>query len=211
MSANAAFVEALRGFIPKPTAQVFPVTVRAVEADTCTVRLLDSDLELDEVRLKATPGDGSEKGIRIYPKVGSTALVGVVNNDTTDLVLLQCDELQSVVLHMDFAKITVEGDEVRVESASVEMGKNGLSVTVGDKLTASKNGVTLELDSALKVTKGGLIFEVGDKVKISHSAGGVTTSFAGALYELITAVGTAQGANVPLLNQVATKIATVLQ
>jgi hypothetical protein len=214
MSATAAFVDAIRALHPKPTTQIFPVTVTAVQADTCTIRLIDADIELDEVRLKATPGDGSEKGIRIYPKVGSFALVGLVNDDTTDLLLLQCDELQQVVLFMDSAKITVNGDNVTVENGTVNAGKNGLTVSIGDKLIASKNGVTLELDSALKVTKGALQFEVGDKVKIAYSAGGVTTSLSGALFDLITAVGQCTSANPAglsaSLSQVATKIGTVL-
>jgi len=66
---------------------------------TCKVQLTDgSGLELEDVKLKAVTGSGSELGCLIYPKVKSFVSICMIDDDPSNLRVLDCTEIESVSL-----------------------------------------------------------------------------------------------------------------
>ncbi|MCW3088935.1 MAG: hypothetical protein JWP81_4 [Ferruginibacter sp.] len=112
-------IEALKnGINPPPPTALIPVEVVGITGETCTV--MYGDLELTDVRLKATENGNSNK-LMLLPKVGSMVLVGSLTGDLNDLAVLKIDELAkveyiqdgfSLVLDTTDGKFSIENDEV---------------------------------------------------------------------------------------------------
>lgn len=109
----------IRALANKDTFQVFQAEVTSVdqENDVCDVKMIENDLDLYDVRLKATI-DGSSKGILIVPTVGSKVLVGVINNNLNDLFIAQFSEVD--LIQYDDGSF---GGLVRADNLKTELDK----------------------------------------------------------------------------------------
>lgn len=148
MKKGQAFVQALGSLTARPGAQVFAATVLSIEGSTCTVRALESDVEMDDVRLKATSND-DEQALLIVPKAGSLVLVGMVNDDATDLYLVRCDAIDKLALQIGNVKVFVTGETVSVTRGPVE-------VTIGEKVELKQGEVKMSLDSKVGIEANGV-------------------------------------------------------
>lgn len=114
---------------------LFNAEVKSVEGESCTVMV--GELELDEVRLKATINDEDNK-IIVVPKVGSKVLIGSLSGDLADLSVLKIDEIE---------KIEYEQDGLSIEIDSVSK-----KVSVKNESTSLKD-IMQELSDLLKQFK----------------------------------------------------------
>ncbi len=134
MTARERTRDALRALLNKGGGAqgVMPATVVSLEGSTCTVRLLDSAVEYDGVRMKATP-DSATEGIRAVPKAGSLVLVGPVADDDTDLMVLLCDALESLTVTIGDRSLSIDGDSVTLTqgNATVEVKGGKVKVEAG--------------------------------------------------------------------------------
>lgn len=70
---------------------------------------LDAGADMFDVRLKAKLSQVG--GIEIVPKVGSTLLVGIINNDDRQAFVLMVSEVESILLSSE-TPIKLQGDEL---------------------------------------------------------------------------------------------------
>jgi hypothetical protein len=126
--------------------QVYPAEIRSVETNTCTVRILSSDLEVEGVKLIAD-SDASEKVV-FYPRVGSTVLVGCIENELSSLYVAQCTEIDGFDLIIGDSAIG--GDKnmmlmkssktfVSVEKNKLSIAQDGVEITLANKKVSIKN------------------------------------------------------------------------
>lgn len=108
MDKTQKLIDTLKNLNPKETIQVFPVQVVSVEENSCTVSF--SEIEQDEVRLKASLNDISE-GLRVLPKVDSTVLVLKIGNDIENLLVIAVDEIDQIRIKIDDSSITYNSNE----------------------------------------------------------------------------------------------------
>lgn len=67
-----------------------------VDGDSCSILL--GDLELSDVRLRATVGETGEGLLLVTPVVGSVVLVGSLTGDYRDLAVLSVDQFSEISL-----------------------------------------------------------------------------------------------------------------
>lgn len=117
----------------EPALPLVPMKVQAITGETCTV--LYGDLELTDVRLKATINNASNK-VLLIPKVESFVLVGSLTGDLKDLVVLKIDELQKIQVLQD--GVTIEFDFItgKLEVSNNEASLKGLFQSLVDLLKA---------------------------------------------------------------------------
>lgn len=97
------FVEVLRkGVAEGKQLPVMVAEVVSVQEESCTVKL-GGDLELEDVRLKATI-NGNTDYLILKPKPGSKVLIGSLSGDLKDLCVLKADE----VTHIDYKENGLE-------------------------------------------------------------------------------------------------------
>lgn len=129
---------------PKPLIQVWEAEVLSVQAKTCTVSLIASNLEIEDVRLSAD--SQASNGLVLKPKVGSIVLVGCVFNQLSDLFVVQYAEIESLTytqngntIRSDSSGVLLKNDSVEIELASGKVGiKNAgtdLKTLFGDLIT----------------------------------------------------------------------------
>lgn len=75
---------------------------------TITVQLNESDLKVDGVRLRSVIETSLSSGIFIEPKVGSFILVGIVDNNTSQMFVAAYSEITSIKFITD--QIHLAGD-----------------------------------------------------------------------------------------------------
>lgn len=97
--------------------QGYRAIVESVQGDTCTVKLFGSDLLVDDVSLIA---DIQIEGIRVIPSIGSVILVGCVDNQISDLFVLQYSSVDSF--------------EVKIGETEIYGDKNTVSLKQGDSI-----------------------------------------------------------------------------
>lgn len=95
MSATEQIRKAIRSMVE----DMIPVTFRVAKvvsvdkiAQTCTVTLVKSDLELDEVLLSIN----ETEDWLVYPKVGSRVFIGIVENEKTFAFVSQVSEVDDI-------------------------------------------------------------------------------------------------------------------
>lgn len=121
----------------KKLAQVDNQTDRAVVISvdknelTCVVQTVADDLELEGVKLKPVFNDGdlSKMGLILFPAVGSYVIIGQVDGDSTDMIIISCSEIESVGLDTATAlKLLISGDgkmNLNTVLTTFNDGKNG--------------------------------------------------------------------------------------
>jgi hypothetical protein len=96
------FKSALRSLIDgRINVQTFVCTVVSVdkENDTCEVEPVNGDANLDEVRLKSII-DTTESSIIIYPKIGSTVLVSIIEDNPNVAFVTMVSEFTEIIIEL---------------------------------------------------------------------------------------------------------------
>lgn len=112
MDKYAKFIETLKkGIAPDQQVLIIPAEVKQITGESCTV--LYGELELSEVRLKATI-NGSSNKLMLLPKIGSMVLVGSLSGDLKDLAVLKIDELEKVEYEQDGLNIEIDSTSNKI-------------------------------------------------------------------------------------------------
>ncbi|WP_346236158.1 hypothetical protein ABDK00_016875 [Niabella insulamsoli] len=137
-------------------ATIIAAEVISVDGESCKVKV--KDLELSDVRLKATI-NGEANKILALPKVGSTVLIGSLTGDMRDLCVLRIDEVERLQYEQEGLKIEVDSitKKVSIENDSVSLKSlfDDLADIIKTLKLFTANGPTNGLlpDSLLKVTE----------------------------------------------------------
>jgi len=141
--------------VTKDHVQVFPAIVKAVneEDKTCTVET--EGIDFYNVRLKATVNKDSDCFV-VLPVVGSSVLVGLINNNENALYVVQVSQPEKLLLNIGESSL-----EVDAENGVVVNGGKDYAVWSGklheklDNLVTEING---ELAKIVTATGGAYVF-----------------------------------------------------
>lgn len=115
MDKYAKLVEVLRRATKTDTMPLINAVVQSVAGDTCTV--LWGELELTDVRLKATIGGGTDS-LLIVPKAGSNVLLGSLTGDLKDLAVLRVDEMESLSYQQGGLTVEIDSTDGKLKAAN---------------------------------------------------------------------------------------------
>jgi hypothetical protein len=76
--------------------------------ETCEVLHLDSGVEYTEVQLKPFESGKLGIGLIVFPTPGSICTVGIVDLYSTEGMMINCSEIESMKLKMDGLEVTVD-------------------------------------------------------------------------------------------------------
>lgn len=124
----------------------FYATVTEVQELTCSVII--SDLELTDVRLKATTLEDEDKLV-ITPFKGSKVIVGSNNGDLRDLMILKVDDPEKIFYKHKDITIDIDGSSGKIV---INEGGNGGLVIVG-KTTQRLNKIEKDINDLKQVFK----------------------------------------------------------
>jgi hypothetical protein len=129
MTKEEEFIEALKSNINvdrKSFPVVFQATVVDVGNNTCKIKTIDNDLELEDVQFSAT--EGNDNGFILIPKQGTNVLVGLIGDDENSLYLVSIDEIDAVktTIGDQTFLITENGFELEMSSGKLTL-KNNIS------------------------------------------------------------------------------------
>jgi len=111
MDKRSKAIEQLKQF-RKPNGDIFSYAqVTKITGDTCSVKI--GDLELTDVRLKATD-DGSSDKLVIYPLVGSKVIVCANNGSLNDLFVCKVDDPERILYKHKNVMIDVDGKNGKI-------------------------------------------------------------------------------------------------
>lgn len=142
------------GILNRPGSfQVFRAVVESIEPNnTCTVRLLNSDLVVDLVSLVAE--EDAAEWIKVSPRIGSIVLVGCVENEVADLYLVQPGEIDGGEISVGETRISWDKESVNLvnASSSIALNQNSASITqdtikielLGGKVDISNGSASLK-------------------------------------------------------------------
>jgi hypothetical protein len=155
--------EALHRLTHGGTVQTFVAKVKAIDEVkmTCDVSV-EGTADLFDVRLRSVI-DSAEKGILIYPKIGTYVLVGIIDGRKTSA----------------FVAATSEVDKIRLMSDVIELSGNSLGgIVKADELKTQLDKMTARID--------GIIDAITNGVPVTdYSGAGLQSSIVLALQTLI--------------------------
>lgn len=126
-------------------------TVIAVDKknSTCDVKPLNGEAEYLDVKLKAVI-DGNDLGLVLFPEVGSSVIVAIVEDKATDAFVAQYSEIESclMVVGKKFKLFLNQGGRLEVDADQVVFngGKNGGLINI-ISLVAKVNQLEQKVDS----------------------------------------------------------------
>lgn len=112
--------------------QVYPAEVLSVSGRSCTVRLLASGLEVEGVRLVADVD--SQKHLLLTPSVGSTVLVGCIENDVANLYVAQFSEVDKAEMVIGDSRVWIQDGRLLALSkyCTLNISDNALLIEQSD-------------------------------------------------------------------------------
>lgn len=111
MDKVAELKKRLRALMPASPIITIDGKVTEVENDTCTVMV--GDLELIDIRLKAT--SNGKDSILTIPKVGSHVLMISTDGSIDNLTVVKCDEVSKFIYNENGLYIEIDSDTGKVE------------------------------------------------------------------------------------------------
>jgi hypothetical protein len=114
---------------------LFNATVKSIEGESCTITI--DDLELDEVRLKATINGNANK-IIVTPAVGSMVLVGSLTGDLKDLAIIATDEIEKLEYEQDGLKLLIDSTDGKISISNTTISVKDVFQQLTDLLKAFK-------------------------------------------------------------------------
>lgn len=178
--------------------QVFIGQVESVdiETQTCTV-VREGAPKLFEVRLNATIAEYTDRLV-LKPKLNSSVLLAIIENDVNEAFLLACSEIEEISLN--------------IEEQSLLINKEGF-VFNGDTFLVNTDGLLLKKESqSLKINKDGFVFNEGNlggliKIEELKTQLDKLTARVDAIFDGFSALPIdAGGTGSPLLSAALTKI-----
>lgn len=176
-----ALEKIIKDLLPIPAA--LQAQVLSVESDnaTCKVKLINSELELESVRLRAV-NDQKNTGLVVYPTEGSKVLIGFVNANISEAYILKesaVDLIQIITKEMKVQadQFTFNSDDfgglIKINELKKQIDKNSaildvfLSTMRDSVITEPGNGAASSLQLALKIALTGK--SVADLSKIENT------------------------------------------
>lgn len=117
--------------------QVLTGTVKEVGETTCTVERTDAPT-IYEVRLNAIDDD-LQSYVTIYPVVGSSVIVGIIEGLKTEAVVLRCSEVVQV-------KMKIGEQTVKIDKDGVVFNDGAKGLAKVDKLTEKINALESDIN-----------------------------------------------------------------
>lgn len=108
MSLDKEIEDALQGLV-KREVPTFLAKVTQVDKEKGTCKVKDDDIEFSNVRLSAVI-DGKDKKHFLFPKIGSTVLVGCIDEDIKQLYVEKYSELEAYSLKITNSFLIVDAD-----------------------------------------------------------------------------------------------------
>lgn len=106
MDSVSKFLDVMKKAIVPPANTLFIVVeIKEITGETCTV--MYGELELTDVRLKATINGNSNK-LLVLPKVGSMAVIGSLTGGLHDMAVMAVDEVEKLVMEQDGFKLEID-------------------------------------------------------------------------------------------------------
>ena len=146
--------EILDRILNQPTpVQVWAAEVTAVSGSTstCTVKLIESDLEIDEVLLCAEQEVGDKW--MLTPKLGSRVLVGLIENELSQLYVAHVSEVDEVtykkgnlsfILKEAYLEVVNSKTRAVFEDGRVLIKYDQTTIEVAQKFEIATSGVSLK-------------------------------------------------------------------
>lgn len=133
---------------PEIPIQVFRALVVSIDGfNRCTVELLPSRLSVEGVCIVAEEDAGD--WVKMVPKVDSIVLVGCIENQISDMYLLQAGEVESGQILIGKTEIAFDKDRVQVSQDKVKLQLSGNKLKV-DNGSASLKEVFDDLSALLQ-------------------------------------------------------------
>lgn len=130
MDKYAKLVQVLRqGINPETPLPLMTAKVVEVGEETCKVEI--GDLQLTDVRLKASI-NGADNKIIIRPKKDTFVLIGSLTGDFKDLCVLKVDEIESVCYLQDGLEVEIDSTDGKVSVKNDEVSLYGLLQNLHD-------------------------------------------------------------------------------
>jgi hypothetical protein len=166
--------------------QVYRASVVSIETgNRCTVKLFGSDLVVSDVTLIAEEDAG--QWFCVTPKIGSIVLVGAVNNQVSDMYLVQYGEVEKIdILIAETAlKFGKDSISIKTSNSSVFLDQDKITVTQGKtvvELTAGK--VTIKNEEVSLKSIFDDLSNLIQNLKVVTSTGPSTALFADTIASL---------------------------
>jgi hypothetical protein len=158
---------------------IYPATVKSVSGNTCTVDILSSDLEIEDVRLVADIDD--KDTFLITPSVGSTVLVGCIENQLSNAFICQFSSIKSGMITIGTTGIAFDKDSIDLKKGNSIIQVNADSVDikrVNSEVKIDGEGIGIKTpNSSVKVSNSGVSLQYGlmlpdGRIKIELSSNG---------------------------------------
>lgn len=113
-------IRKLQDFVTKMVpVQTFPASVQEVDEENATITALPlGGPELFDVRLRASI-DGAEDGVILFPKVGSTVLIGLIGNEVNEAFVIRYSEVEKAKLKIGDSTIEISTDGFLMNGGSL--------------------------------------------------------------------------------------------
>jgi len=124
----------------KPKGEVFSyAVVKEITGDTCTVTV--GDLELTDVRLKATD-DGAEDKLLVIPTVGSKVVLVANPGTMNDMMVVKCDDPEIISYKHGDLQLTIDTEKINYTNGNLQ-----ITIDAQSKVIDIVNKVNISIDS----------------------------------------------------------------
>lgn len=131
MNKYKKLADAFGGMIPQSKAALYQGVVTAVDGVTCSVQI--DDIIIEDIRLRASTKAKSNQML-ITPKVGTVAIVGSLTGNFNEMVLLSCDEIDSILVNGGALGGLIKIEELKSQLAKITARIDGI-------ISAINNGI----------------------------------------------------------------------
>ncbi len=160
MSKSDDIRKAIKNMQPKADAEIFWARVISVQDDeTCTIKLLSSGLEIDEVSLSI-----NQNGVVAVPEDNSQVLACSIEKNKSLCYVISVEKIKSYLIRVsDLLKLGGDsfGGLIKIEELKTQIDKNSdiltniLNILNGSPVTEPGNGAPSALQAALKTVVAG--------------------------------------------------------
>ena len=141
MDTYRRLADVLKGVNPQAISPIMQGKMGDVDGNTCTV--IVDDIEISDVRLRSSTTD-NEHEMLIIPKLGTTVIVGSLTGDMDELVILSCDEIETISINGGALGGLIKINELKTQLAKVTARIDGIiSAINAGVVTAGDGGAAL--------------------------------------------------------------------
>jgi hypothetical protein len=143
MEKELTFLEGLKRHIGKPGAAFGFGEITEVGDTTCSVKLSDGT-QIEDVRLKAAINENKDYIIS-RPKVGSTVILGTLDENTGECFVIACDEIDEYEINMGNVVLIIKEDIAKINAnGSILELKEGKVMISSAKITLKNSQTNLK-------------------------------------------------------------------